>query len=213
MREAFDSAIHGITADFLRMISLSLEQLAKVRSGIQHGNLLGLRDSVKQLDLEIDQLEIELEAACLQAIARHQPVAGDLRYFLLILKSLTDIERMGDYAVHVAGDLEALATEPYAPHHVDVLPILRLLTHMLERLAYAFTEQDIQAVSDVRRLDIDVDALYEQLQRTSLTRILEDPRSLGSSLKLGRMARSLERFGDHATNVADRIQYWVTGQR
>ncbi|MBB6099234.1 phosphate transport system protein [Deinobacterium chartae] len=213
MREAFDLTIHDISADFLRMQSLTLEQLTKVRSALQGGTVSNLRERIRSIDLEVDQLEIDLEAHCLRAIARHQPVASDLRFFMLILKSLTDLERIGDYAVHIAGDIEELAGELRGAQTADILPLLTRLTEMLEKLSYAFTEKDVAEAAAIERMDDDVDALYEQLQRAALTRILEDPRSLSSALKLNRMARSLERLGDHIENVAERIRYWLTGQR
>jgi len=213
MREVFDIAIHDISVDFLRMQSLTLEQISKIRSGLASGSLLGLRQKIKTLDLEVDRLEIELEASCLNAIARHQPMAKDLRFFLLILKSLTDLERVGDYAVHIAADLEELAGDLKPSARGDVLPMLGRLADMLERMSYAYTERDLDAANLVREMDDDIDSLYEQLQRSSLTRILEDPRSLSSSLKINRMARSLERLGDHIVNIAKRIGYWETGKR
>ncbi len=213
MRDVFDSTLHEISSDFLRMQSLVLEQISKVRSALAAGNTTGLRDRIKMIDLEIDQLEIELETASLSAIARHQPLAGDLRFFLLILKSLTDLERAGDYAVHVAEDLEELAGDLKPSSRSDILPMLSRLAEMLERLSYAYTELDLDLAGSLEQMDDEIDALYEQLQRSSLTRILEDSRSLAGALKIGRMARSLERLGDHIVNVADRIVYWQTGKR
>ena len=212
MRDVFDSTLHEISSDFLRMQSLVLEQISKVRSALAAGNTAGLRDRIKMIDLEIDQLEIELEGASLAAIARHQPLAGDLRFFLLILKSLTDLERAGDYAVHVAEDLEELAGDLKPSSRSDILPMLSRLAEMLERLSYAYTELDLDLAGSLEEMD-EIDALYEQLQRSSLTRILEDSRSLAGALKIGRMARSLERLGDHIVNIADRIVYWQTGKR
>ena len=148
MREVFDSAIHDISVDFLRMQSLTLEQISKIRSGLASGSLTGLHSKIKTLDLEVDRIEIELESACLTAIARHQPMAKDLRFFLLILKSLTDLERVGDYAVHIAADLEELSGDLKPSARGDVLPMLSRLADMLERMSYAYTERDLDAADE-----------------------------------------------------------------
>ncbi|AFZ66709.1 phosphate signaling complex protein PhoU [Deinococcus peraridilitoris] len=212
-RSAFDSSLLGLTASFLRMQSLGLEQLALLREALQSGRMMNLLDRVKALDLEIDQLEVDLEAELLLLIARHQPVAGDLRFVMMLLKSLTDLERAGDYAVHIARDLEVLSAQVAWSHPGDLLPLLSHLTGMLEKLAYAFAERDLPAAQEVQRLDQQVDALYEQFQRSTLTRMLEDSRSLGAGLRATSLARSIERHGDHLVNVAERIETWLANTR
>lgn len=201
-----------VTARFLRMMSISLEQVSLIRSAVQQRQYQHLSDQIHALDRELDALERELEDACLLALARHQPLASDLRYYLLVFKSLTDLERAGDYGRHVGRDLEEIAHSIGAGPLNDVLPLTELLSRMIERLAYALTEADLEAAREVMRLDYEeVDALYEQMQRASLTRILEDPRDLHASLKAGMMARSLERLGDHLVNVAERIETYLLG--
>lgn len=206
MREALNSELLDLKSGLLRMQSLSLEQLALIRQALSAGQLRGLGARLKRLDLEIDRLERQLEDACLEAIARQQPVAGDLRFVLTVFKSLTDLERVGDYALHTGRELEALGSQVRSGPLNDVLPLLNLLSEMLERLAYAFAERDRTATRLVIRLDDDVDALYEQMQRASLTRVLEDPRDLPLALQVARLARYLERLGDHIQNVAERVE-------
>ena len=148
--------------------------------------------------------------ACLTAIARHPSAASDLKFYLMVFKSLTDLERAGDYGRHIGRDLEDIAGVFSSGPLADMLPQLDLLATMIERLAYAFTEGDVSAAREVMRLDYEeVDALYEQMQRASLTRILENPRDLQAALKANRMARSLERLGDHLVNVAERVEAYL----
>ncbi|MFC4456029.1 phosphate signaling complex protein PhoU [Deinococcus sonorensis] len=210
MREAIDASQQDVTARFLRMLSISLEQVGLIRSAIQGQQYAGLSARTHELEHELDELEREVEDACLNALARYQPLATDLRFFLMVFKCLTDMERAGDYGRHVGRDLEDIgATLHSGPIH-DVLPLTTLLSTMIERLAYAFAERDIAAAHEVMRMDYEeVDALYEQMQRASLTRILENPRDLHSALKANRMARSLERLGDHLVNVAERVEAYL----
>ena len=210
MRDALTSSIHDLSNGFLRMQSVALEQLALLREALLSGNFGGLARATAQLEEELDRLERELEAACLTGIARYQPVASDLRFYMTVFKSLADLERVGDYGRGAGRDLEELSGNLRSGALQDVLPLVTRLAEMVERLAYAFAERDLTAARDVTTLDDDVDAFYEQLQRASLTRILEDPRDLQASLRVSRLARSLERLGDHIVNVAERLDVWLT---
>ncbi|AWN24657.1 PhoU family transcriptional regulator [Deinococcus irradiatisoli] len=188
------------------MLSIALEQVSLLERAAGRGAFGGLAARTAELERETDVLEIELEDLCLCALA--QPLSdADLHFYVMVFRSLADLERVGDYGQQIGRDLEALAPLVQTAALQDVLPIARLLASMLERLAYAFAERDLGGVRDVIRLDFEqVDALYEQLQRASLTRILENPEDLGAALTATRMARSLERLGDHVVNVAERLE-------
>ena len=195
-----------LSARFLRMLSITLEQMSLLQGAVGRGAFAGLAERTAALERETDVLEHELEDLCLSALA-DAPGEHDLHFYVMVFRSLADLERVGDYGRQVGRDLEAL--EPFAQSAAlqDVLPIARLLGSMLERLAYAFAERDLSGVRDVMKLDFEgVDALYEQLQRASLTRILENPQDIGAALTATRMARSLERLGDHVVNVAERLE-------
>ncbi|WP_241191095.1 phosphate signaling complex PhoU family protein [Deinococcus psychrotolerans] len=191
---------------FLRMLSITLEQMALLEQAVGRGVFANLAVRTAELERETDLLEYELEDLCLTAMA--QPLSDtDLHFYVMVFRSLADLERVGDYGRQVGRDLEALGPLAQTAALQDVLPIARLLSNMLERLAYAFAERDLDGVREVIRLDFEqVDALYEQLQRASLTRILENPEDVGAALTATRMARSLERLGDHVVNVAERLE-------
>ncbi len=212
MRDALNTDLTHLNASFLRMQSLAVEQLAMLRAALSAGSFAGLGDRLKALDRGIDDLERDLESHCLTVIARHQPLAGDLRFVLMIFKSLADLERVGDYASHTGRELEALSASVRSGPLSDVLPLLNLLSEMLEKLAYAFAERDQETARLVIRLDDDVDALYEQMQRASLTRILEDPRDLQSAMRIARLSRHMERLGDHIQNVAERVEAYLSSR-
>lgn len=202
------STMH-LTARFLRMLSLALEELDAVRDAFRRAEYAGLGARAKALERETDALEREMEDACLAAFAG--PLTGEeLAFHLMVFRSLTNLERVGDYAFGVARDLEALAPRTRSATLQDVLPLVNLLSEMLERLAYAFAERDAAAAREVMRLDAEeVDALYEQMLRASLTRLHERPDDADVALAAHRMARSLERLGDHLVNVAERLEALV----
>ena len=195
-----------VTGRFLRMLSIILELLAAVREADERAEFGGLTARARGLELETNALEREIEDACLVAFA-----AGlserELAFYLMVFRSLANLERVGDYAFSVARDLETYAPRARSSTLQDLLPLIRLLSEMVERLAYAFAERDLTAARDVMRLDFEqVDALYEQMQRASLTRLIERPEDNEVALTAGRMARNLERLGDHLVNVAERLE-------
>ncbi|MFC4425667.1 phosphate signaling complex PhoU family protein [Deinococcus navajonensis] len=201
-----------ITGRFLRMLSITLEQLSAVRDASDRAEFAGLTARVKLLERETDALEREIEDACLVAFASGLG-PDELAFHLLVFRSLSNLERVGDYAFSVARDLEMLAPRTRSATLQDVLPLVRLLSEMVETLAFAFAERDVQAAREVMRLDFEqVDALYEQMQRASLTRLMERPEDTEVALTAGRMARNLERLGDHLVNVAERLEALILGR-
>lgn len=195
-----------VTARFLRMLSITLEQVALLQGAVSQGQFAGLAARTAELERETDQLETELEDACLHALSQKLD-GGDLHFYVMIFRSLSDLERVGDYGRQVGRDLEQLEPLSRTAALQDVLPIAQLLLQMIERLAHAFAERDLLGAREVMLLDFEqVDALYAQLQRASLTRIQENPEDIDRALTATRMARSLERLGDHVVNVAERLE-------
>jgi phosphate transport system protein len=205
--------------DLDQLINTALDMLEKVRENLSlagrallegKGELL---NEVKAGDERIDEIEHALEMDCLRVIARYQPVAVDLRMVATILKSATDLERMGDYAVHVAEDAAILAQDSPLKKYINLGSMLRNLDAMLVKLKQAVQNRDIDLARQAHKMDDEVDDLYEQIQRELVTYMIEDPRTISKSMTLLRVGRSLERFGDHIENIAERLEYWVTGIR
>ncbi len=195
-----------ITARFLRMLSITLEQVALLQGAMARGQFAGLAARTADLERETDRLEVELEDACLMAMGQKLD-SNDLNFYIMVFRSLSDLERVGDYGRQVGRDLEHLEPLARSAALQDVLPIAQLLARMIESLAHAFAERDLVGAREVMLLDFEqVDALYVQLQRASLTRIQENPEDIDRALTANRMARSLERLGDHVVNIAERLE-------
>ena len=212
MREALERDLRSLSADFIRMISAVGEQVS-LAGQVLLENKIEQVDDVHNMDKRVDELELKLENECLRVIALHQPVATDLRFVAAILKSLSDLERVGDYAVHVADDARILSSEPPLKRYINLGQMIAKLKTMLETVARAFTERDAAAALEAAQMDQVIDDLYEQTQRELVTYMLEDPRTITKALALLRVGRALQRIGDHVVNVADRLQYWMTGER
>ncbi len=212
MREALERDLRDLSAEFVRMISLNLEQLSLAGKVLLEREIDKI-DLIHEIERRVDELEVKLEAECLKIIARHQPVAGDLRLIAAILKSLSDLERVGDYAVHVADDARLLANEPPLKRYINLAQMIARLKNMLEATSFAFIQRDASSANQAAQVDLEIDDLYEQIQRELVTYMIEDPRTITKALALLRVGRSLQRIGDHVENVLERVQYWVTGER
>lgn len=212
MREALEKDLRAVGADFIRMFSSCQEMLA-LSSRVLIDAQAHVADQVRLQDRQVDALEERLETECLRIIVKHQPVASDLRYTAGILRSLTDMERIGDYCVHVAEDGRLLAQEPPLKKYINLSQMIARCQMMLEVTSRAFTERDAEAAGQAAQMDADIDDLYEQTQRELITYMLEDTRTITKCVTLLRVGRSLQRIGDHIENVSERVRFWVTGER
>jgi len=212
MREALETDLRAVLNGVLNMLG-TVEQMLPIAGEVLLQGRTERLEEVRAIDREVDAQEAMIEAECLRIIALHQPVARDLRLVALILKSLSDIERMGDYAVHVAEDGAELAQQPALKRYVNLTRMLERLSEMSQNLRTAIADRDVTRAEATLQMDDEVDDLYEQIQRELVTYMLEDPRNISKALMLMRVGRSLERVGDHMENVAERVRYWVTGQR
>lgn len=212
MRDSFEAQLQQVVTGTLTMLAKVRVMLTQAQDVLvdRQTDLLSV---VTAADREIDQLETQIEEQCLRLIALQSPVARDLRLVGTFMKNLSDIERMGDYAVHVAEDGALLAQEPPLKKYVNLAQMISRLDQMLELIQKAIQNRDISISQQVLEMDNEVDELYEQTQRELVTYMIEDPRTITKAMTLMRVGRSLERFGDHIENIAERLEFWVTGQR
>lgn len=211
MREALDKALNELVEESLRMLSLVRQMTQEATQALVEGNR-ALAEGVIARDKEVDALELKVENQAITLIARHQPVATDLRLIFTVIKALTDLERAGDYAMHVAEDALLLSQEPPLKRYVTLPEMGRRLLEMMDALSKAVAERDPELARAVIRMDDGVDGLYEEVSRELVTYMMEDPRTLTKALTLMRVARSYERLGDHLENIAERVIYWLTGE-
>ncbi|WP_018111659.1 phosphate signaling complex protein PhoU [Thermus igniterrae] len=211
MREALDKALNELVEESLRMLSLVRQMTQEATEALVEAN--GAKaEGVIATDKEVDALELKIENQAITLIARHQPVASDLRLIFTVIKALTDLERAGDYAMHVAEDALLLSKEPPLKRYVTLPEMGKKLLEMMDVLAKAVAERDASLARRVLELDDQVDGLYEEITRELITYMMEDARTLTKALTLMRVARSYERLGDHLENVAERVIYWLTGE-
>ncbi|MGB1263268.1 MAG: phosphate signaling complex protein PhoU [Cognaticolwellia sp.] len=171
-----------------------------------------LAKKVLSTDYQINNAEVSIDDECTRIIAKRQPAAGDLRLVMAIVKTITDLERIGDEAGKIANvTLESLSSE-----HKDLLSNLdnlgRHVLTFLQATLDAFTRMDCEAAVKVHKSDDKIDREYEALMRQLMTYMMEDPRSIPQIMSVIWSARALERIGDRCQNICEYIIYFVKGK-
>ena len=167
---------------------------------------------IKRKDKGVDALEKEIDEDCLRILATHQPTAVDLRFLVAVMKITNDLERMGDSAVNIAKGVLILNDEEPLEPYVDLPQMARLAEGMVRDSLDALVRKDASLALSVWKRDDELDDSYERLFRELLTSMTEQPETVSRALHLLLVARNLERIGDHATNVAEDVVYYVEGR-
>ena len=186
-----------------QQVAASVEALTK-RDSEAAERVVSQDDRVDELEQQIDQLAIRL-------LAIRQPLAVDLRVIAMALKISNDLERTGDYAVNIAKRVKRINVHEQLKPFITIPLMAEICEGMLKDVLDAYIERDGEKALEVWRRDPDVDEYYNQLFRELLTYILEDPKLTGVCIDLMFVAKNLERIGDHATNIAEKIHYTVHG--
>jgi len=170
-----------------------------------------MAEKVKLQDREINRLEVEIDDMCRRLLALRQPAASDLRFITTALKIVVDLERMGDLAVNIADRAIQLNQSPPAKPFHDLVTLADLSEAQLKKALDAFVEKDVAKAEEVIQGDDLLDALYQKLFNELLTYMMEDSRVIRRATNVMFAAKQLERFGDHAINLAEMVVYMVRG--
>ena len=209
----YDTDLEAIRAKVLEMGGIVEEQLADCVSSLINADGK-LADSVIKKDLRVNALESEIDEDCSLIIAKRSPAARDLRNLLMMLKIITDLERIGDEASKIAKATHRIYDENrmIKPRTKEIQSISETLRFMLRTALNSFARLDVTETIDVLEKDQEVDDEYRAFMRQLLTYMLEDPRTISISLELMFIAKSLERIGDHAKNISQTVIYTVKGK-
>ncbi|MEX2501013.1 MAG: phosphate signaling complex protein PhoU [Trueperaceae bacterium] len=211
-RAVLDHDLQEVAAQVVRMLSLVRESVGHAGRALIHADPDGAERAVT-VDREIDDLQEVLERRILLIIARRRPASEDLRFLGAMHRALADVERAGDYAVHVARAGAALADRPPLKRYLDMQRMLEVADAMIEATIAALVEADADAARSAFRMDEEIDDLYEQVQRELLTYMMADPATIPVATRLLSVGRYLERLGDHLENVCEHIVFWRSGER
>jgi len=208
---AFDTELAALHSAIDRMAALVETQFAMALDALATADAAKAA-AVVEGDAAIDRLEMEVEAMTIRMLALRQPMAKDLRDIVAALKIASNLERMGDFAGSVAKRAVTLAGLPSAPPVGSLTWMGRTVLEMIGDMRRAYAEQDAALAAAVRDRDGEVDAAYTSLFREFLTYMMETPAQITGCTHLLFAAKSVERIGDHATNVAENISYLVEGR-
>lgn len=210
---------------FLRHFSIELEELNEkllqmgglVESAI-HRSVRSLIEQDRELaeevirdEPQINRIEMEIDGLATRLLALRQPVARDLRLLTAALKINTDLERIGDLAVHVAERSLSLMHHPLVKPMTDIPKMASLVQSMLLKCLDAFVQGDAELARSVLMSDDEVDNLRDAVYAELLDLMQRDPSVLTAAIDLLFIARNLERIGDHATNIAEDVVFLVKG--
>ncbi|OUR65845.1 phosphate transport system regulatory protein PhoU [Methylophaga sp. 42_25_T18] len=210
--QQFETELQDIRSRVLAMAGLVEQQVADALEALITANV-DLARQVMEQDQLVNDFEIQIDEECTQIIALRQPTASDLRLIIAILKTITDLERIGDEASSIARKALNLSEQDRPKKSYRELSALgKHVSEMLRDALDAFARLDVNAALTVAREDKEVDEEYEGILRQMITYMMEDPRTISRVLDLIWSARSLERIGDHAKNVCEYVIYLVEGK-
>ena len=208
----FDAELENVRSRVLQMGGLVEEQIVNAIEGLSSGNM-ELIDGVIANDHRVNAYEVELDEACSHIIAKRQPAAGDLRLIIAIIKTITDLERIGDEAEKIGRMAKLIHTSDrlHMPR-LEMKHVAGLTIDMLRHALDAFARLDSRAADEVVRQDRLVDDEFRSILRQLITFMMEDPRTITRSLEILFIAKALERIGDHSKNMAEYVVYMVEGR-
>ena len=210
----FDAELSGISTRVLEMGGLVESQVAQAVYALTHFSS-ETASQVLVLEETVNSMEVEIDRDLSSIIARRQPTARDLRLLIAISKTIANLERVGDEAARVARTVQRLINTGVSSRLrlpvADLKFESELAITQLRKALDAFARLDVEKAVEVLKQDDQIDQEFEGLMRKLITFMMEDPRTISSSIDLVFVAKAIERVGDHAKNLAEQIIYIVKG--
>ena len=209
----YDAELEAVRSKVLQMGGLVEQQIVNALESLISVNPK-LAQEVMQSDHLVNALEVQVDEDCSHIIARRQPAASDLRMIMMVVKTITDLERIGDEATKIARVAQKIyeSDRMYKPRFNEIKTMVTLVREMLRMALDAFARLDVTRTIEVARQDEQVDEQFRAAMRQLITFMLEDPRTISMSLEVLFVAKAIERIGDHSKNIAEYVVYMVKGK-
>ncbi|MEZ8823502.1 phosphate signaling complex protein PhoU [Vibrio amylolyticus] len=207
----FNVELESIRTHVLTMGGLVEQQLSFAMQAL-HKDDIDLAKKVVKDDHKVNSMEVSIDEACTRIIAKRQPTAKDLRLIMAIIKTITDLERIGDVATSIAKVAIETPSSKEQSFFVSLEPLSRLAIGMLHQVLDSFARMDVNSAAEVYKLDDKIDEEYEAVVRQLVSYMMEDPKNIPSILQVMWAARAIERVGDRCQNICEYIIYFVKGK-
>lgn len=209
----YDAELESVRAKVLEMGGLVEQQIVNALEALTKADIK-LAKEVMESDARVNSLEVQIDEDCSHIIARRQPAAGDLRMVMMMVKTITDLERIGDEATKIARTAQRIFDEDrmYKPRFTEIKAMVKIVREMLRTSLDAFARLDVSQTVEVAKQDELVDEQFRAAMRQLVMYMLEDPRTISMSLEVLFVAKAVERIGDHAKNIAEYVVYMVKGK-
>jgi len=207
----FHHELIKLNKKILKLSAMVEDRVRKAASVIQSQDKEIIQSLIVS-DYEVDEMEVEIEEDCLKILALHQPVAGDLRFLITVIKINNEIERIADMAVSIAMRVQAIANNRHTlPSPIDFQPMSEKVITMLKMSLDALVNRDAAMARGIFHLDDEVDAFRNSVYEKVKDLIRKFPEHPGLLINTYLLARHLERIADRATNIAEEVIYLVEG--
>jgi phosphate transport system protein len=209
----FDEEMQALRDEVLKMGGLVEEQVRRATDVLYRLDAAEAEEVVEN-DHYINALEVNIDEQCVRVLARRQPAASDLRMVIAVIKTITDLERIGDEAERIAKMAMHIAEEDGIFHnrYSGMHHLAEHVAKMVHDALDAYARLDVEAAIEVKKKDEIADEEYKLLIRHLITYMMEDPRTITETLDIAQAARALERIGDHAKNICEYVIYLVKGK-
>lgn len=210
MERKFDEELRSLKERLSEMAGLSEGSIGKAIKALVERDAALAQEVIRE-DTRVNQLEVDIENACLSLLARYQPEAKDLRFITMVFKIVNDLERVGDQAVNISEQTLDVLKGPLPKPLIDIPTMAALAQSMLKDALDAFVRQDADLARAVCRRDDEVDQLNDRVYQELVGCVARDPNTMIRAMDLILIGRHLERVADHATNIAEDVYYLVRG--
>jgi phosphate transport system protein len=209
----YDVELESVRAKVLEMGGLVEQQIVNALEALTSADV-NLAKDVMERDTRVNALEVQVDEDCSHIIARRQPAARDLRMIMMMVKTITDLERIGDEATKIARTAQRIYEQDrmYKPRFNEIKSMVAIVREMLRISLDSFARLDISQTVEVAKQDEQVDDQFRAAMRQLITFMLEDPRTISMSLEVLFVAKAIERIGDHAKNISEYVVYMVKGK-
>ena len=211
MERQLHSSLDEVRQDLLRMGAEVEGMIVECMRSLAERDS-DLADGVRRADAEVDRLEKVIDESCSRILATQQPTAVDLRFLVAVMKITNDLERIGDCTVNIAKSAKKINAEPRLEPYSEVEEMAELAGRQVHNSLDAFVRKDSEAALEVCVRDRKIDQLYKRVFRDMTSVMTEQPEAVSPAIHLLLVARNFERIGDHSTNIAEDVVYFIEGR-